>query len=861
VNEQPAAPVSPPVPDGPGRLPLELLYDLVDALELSPAVAVHSTDSDGVVRFWNRACTALFGVPASEAVGQRFDSLVSHLDGQAEFDAAIASIWATGQAVAPRDWYIARRDGQRRWVYSTHFPVLRDGHIKHVFCMDVDISERKYKEEALQAAGVNFNKLYERSTDAIVLIERGRIVDANPAALLLFGCGARTAMLGHTLRDFSPPAQPPDGAAAALAAAIMDADAAVAAAAAAADAAAAAAADAADAAVAPAPGSPSEPLAAPGNLRYEWQFALPDGSTFWAEVLRTSISFDHVSLSYAMIRDISARKAAERNLLTAAQVFENSRDAIVIMDRGGRVVAVNEAFSRIFGYARADVLGRDPPGLREGVHDVSYYRQIWDFVDAHEHWEGEVWSRRKNGEEFPVWAALTAIRDGDGGVSNYMAIVTDITDRKRAEEHTRHLAEHDFLTDLPNRVLFVDRLQQALAAARRHHSAVALMFVDLDRFKLINDSHGHQLGDAVLKEVAARLARCVRGVDTVSRQGGDEFVIILADVGGADQAAHVAGSVMAAVAQPLHAGGVVLALSVSIGIALYPGDGEDGDTLLARADVAMYHAKQDGRNAFRFFSPHMNAQVVERVQMETRLQAALAREEFVLAYQPEIDIESGRTIGVEALIRWRHPERGLLLPHQFISTAEQCGLMVPIGEWVLQEACAQARRWRDQGFPVVVAVNLSSVQFIHANLVASVDAALAHSGLAPQFLDLEITEGVVMNGDASTLATIKALRTRGVQLTVDDFGTGFSNLGRLQGLPLSKLKIDRSFVSAIDGVGADGEGIVPAIIGMARSLRLRVIAEGVETAEQLRYLQRHGCDQYQGYYASMASEHPDLGAP
>ena len=840
VTVEPTVPPPLPEPDEPGRDALELLYDLVAALELSPAVAVHSTDHDGVVRFWNRACASLFGVPASEAIGQRFDSLVSHLEGQAEFDTAIASIWASGEAVSSRDWHIARRDGERRWVYATHFPVMRDGKIKQVFCMNVDITERKHKESTLQLAGVNFTQLYERSTDAIVLLEHGRIADANPAALQLFGCGAREAMLGHTLRDFSPAAQPPDGASATLAAAIMDAD-----------------------AVEASTHSPDAPSQQRGNLRYEWQFALPDGSVFWAEVLRTSISYDHASLSYAMIRDISARKTAERNLLMAAQVFENSRDAIVIMDRLIRVVAVNEAFSSITGYAPADVIGFEPPALRAGIHDASYYRQIWDYVDHHDHWEGEVWSRRKNGNEFLIWVALTAIRDINGAVANYMAIVTDITDRKRAEEHTRHLAEHDFLTDLPNRVLFLDRLHQALAAARRHQSAVALMFVDLDRFKLINDTHGHQVGDQVLKEVALRLGRCVRGVDTVSRQGGDEFVIILADVGGVDQAAHVAGSVMGAVAQPLHVGALSLTLTVSIGIALYPGDGEDGDTLLAHADIAMYHAKQDGRNAFRFFSPHMNAHVVERVQMETRLNTALAREEFVLAYQPEIDIESGRTIGVEALIRWRHPERGLLLPHQFIGAAEQCGLMVPIGEWVLQQACAQARRWRDQGFPVVVAVNLSSVQFIHNNLVASVDAALAHSGLAPQFLDLEITEGVIMNGDASTLATIAALRARGVQLTVDDFGTGYSNLGRLRGLPLSKLKIDRSFVGDIrdGGEDADGEGIIPAIIAVARSLRLRVIAEGVETAAQLRYLQRHGCDQYQGYYASMATENPDLTDP
>ncbi len=361
----------------------------------------------------------------------------------------------------------------------------------------------------------------------------------------------------------------------------------------------------------------------------------------------------------------------------------------------------------------------------------------------------------------------------------------------------------------------------------------------------------------MLKEVATRLTGCVRSVDTVSRQGGDEFVVILADIGGVDQAAHVANSVMHAVAQPVQSGTHTISLSVSIGIAIAPSDGDDIDTLLKNADVAMYHAKQNGRNAFSFFSSEMNAHVIERVQTENNLRHALANNEFVLEYQPEININTGLTIGVEALIRWRHPQKGLLMPDQFIPVAEECGLMVPIGEWVLQQACAQARIWRDQGFPVVVAVNLSAMQFIHNNLLHSVDKALASSGLAPEFLDLEITEAAIMNGDEATIATVNALRERGVQLTIDDFGTGYSSLSFLRRFPLSKLKIDRSFVDDIIHAPS-GAAIIPAIIAVARSLKLRVIAEGVETLEQLRFLQQHGCDEYQGHYASTASSDPDL---
>jgi diguanylate cyclase (GGDEF)-like protein/PAS domain S-box-containing protein len=821
VNAESSVPPPAIEPEGPGSEALEVLYRFVAAIELTPTVAVHSIDRGGIVRYWNNACRELFGIAPRQALGQPLTSLASHLERQTEFDALLESIWRTGRAPEARDWHIERLDGSRRWVYSTHFPVHRDGVPNQLLCMEIDITGRKVDEAALMQAGRNFRQLYERSTDAIVLIRGQLIIDANPAALTLFRCAGKDAMVGKSLLDFSPALQP-SGEASMLRAAVLAGQA-----------------------------------YRDGNQRYEWRYQTSDGEPFWAEVLMTSVALDHEFLSYAVLRDISVRKAAERALHMAAQVFENCRDAILITDHDYRVVAVNQAFTDITGFPAQEIVGAEVPSLRGGVHDSAFYQQIWDYVAAHDHWEGEVWSMRRNAEEYPVWVALTAIRDSDNRIANYMAILSDITDRKRVEEHTRHLAEHDFLTDLPNRVLFLDRLHQALATARRRNTKLAVMFLDLDRFKAINDSFGHQVGDSVLKEVAARLSKCVRGVDTVSRQGGDEFVVILADIGGVDQAAHVAGSVMQAVSQPIAIGEHEIGLSVSIGISICPSDGEDVDTLLKNADVAMYHAKQNGRNAFQFFSPAMNAHVIERVQIENKLRLALANNEFVLEYQPEISIATGLTIGVEALIRWRHPERGLLLPDQFIPVAEECGLIVPIGEWVLRQACQQARTWRDRGFPVVVAVNLSSVQFIHNNLVGCVDEALRSSGLAPQFLDLEITEAVIMNGDDATIATVNALRQRGVALTIDDFGTGYSSLSHLRRFPLSKLKIDRSFVDDITRDPADA-AIIPAIIAVARSLKLRVIAEGVETAEQLRFLQQHGCDEYQGYYASMASADPDL---
>jgi diguanylate cyclase (GGDEF)-like protein/PAS domain S-box-containing protein len=827
-------------PEGAGLAALDFLYRFVAAVELTPNVAVHSCDRDGTIRYWNKSCETLFGVPARQALGQRLTTVVPHPGHSDEFADLITHVWDSGEVPSPRDWLIQRADGSERWVYSSHYALSRDGFTRQVLCMEIDVTGRKVDEAALRREGSNFRQLFERSTDAILLMRGATVADANPAALRLFECAEPGHLVGHSMLEFSPELQP-NGESSVLREADIAARTFV-----------------------------------EGNEQFEWQYKRCDGSLFFAEVLLTSVALDHERMAYAVIRDISGRHAAQQALQMAAQVFDKSRDAILIVDREHRVLAVNEAFTDITGFEAEAVTGQPLPNLRTGPHEPAFYEHIWDYVADHDHWEGEILGERANREVYPVHVALTAIRRPDGAVASYIVILTDITNRRKAEEHTRHLAEHDFLTDLPNRVLFLDRLHHAIATARRRRTPMALMFVDLDRFKQINDTLGHQAGDTVLKELALRMTRCVRSVDTVSRHGGDEFLVILADIRGADQAAHVAATLMHAVSQPVmisppsseEGDGVAeagsarpqerVSLSASVGIAMFPGDANDADTLLKHADVAMYHAKKAGRNALRFYSREMNAHVVERGEMESRLRQALLNHEFVLEYQPEIDIVTGRTTGVEALIRWRHPERGLLRPEHFMPVAEASGQIVAIGEWVLHEACRQGKVWHDHGFPVVVAVNLSHAQFMHEKLVGFVDAALAASGLPPRFLDLEITEAVFVDPDPATIATLDALRRRGVQLTVDDFGTGYSSLSSLRRYPLSKLKIDRSFIADLLR-GPMENSIIPAIIAVARSLKLRVIAEGVEHESQLRYLEQQGCDEYQGFYASDASSLPDLG--
>ncbi|MHB0888843.1 putative bifunctional diguanylate cyclase/phosphodiesterase [Acidithiobacillus sp.] len=424
---------------------------------------------------------------------------------------------------------------------------------------------------------------------------------------------------------------------------------------------------------------------------------------------------------------------------------------------------------------------------------------------------------------------------------------------EKAKVRMAHLSQHDALTDLPNRILLNDRLGQAIALARRQGKQLAVMFLDLDRFKHINDSLGHAVGDHLLQSVAKRLTAGVRSSDTVCRQGGDEFVILLADVEHAGDAALSAQKILAALTAPHHINQRELHVTVSIGISIYPQDGQDADTLIKSADTAMYHAKEGGRNNYQFFEPEMNVQAVERHTIEGGLRRALERQEFMLHYQPKINLESGTISGVEALVRWQHPQRGLILPEQFVWIAEDCGLIVPIGVWVLREACRQARTWQDAGLPPIpVAVNISAVQFRHKDFLESLAAILKDTGLAPRYLELELTESVLMHDADFTTSVLKALKAMGIRLAIDDFGTGYSSLSYLTRFPIDTLKIDQSFLRDITNATADSDdaAIVAAVVSMGKSLNQRVIAEGVETREQLAFLQAQGCGEGQGFYFS-----------
>jgi diguanylate cyclase (GGDEF)-like protein/PAS domain S-box-containing protein len=541
------------------------------------------------------------------------------------------------------------------------------------------------------------------------------------------------------------------------------------------------------------------------------------------------------------------QRAAAIKLEQAATVFEYSKEGIIVTDANNKIISVNRSFVEITGYAAEDVVGKDPKILSSGLQSNEFYEQMWAAILETGSWQGEIWDRRKSGEVYPEALTIIQVKNGHGAIMNHLAIFSDISERKMAQERIQQLAHYDVLTGMPNRALFSDRLEQAIIAAQRNHSKIALLFLDIDRFKQINDTLGHGVGDRLLQIVGQRLLSCVREQDTVSRQGGDEFILVLSDAGCAG-AEVVAQKVLQSIIQPYSIEEHDLRITASIGIAVYPDHAKDSESLIKYADVAMYQAKENGRNCYSTFHPAMNESSYERLKLETALRGALERDELRVYYQAQVDLQDGRIVGCEALVRWLHPELGMIYPDKFIPLAEETGLIISINHWVLEQAIKQCRAWRDAGFNgLTMSVNLSALQFRQHNLLPQVKDLLDKYELPPGVLDLELTEGILMQGVERTLATLHELSAMGVILSLDDFGTGYSSLSYLKRFPIQQLKIDQSFVRDVINDASDAT-MVRTIILMAHSLKLDVIAEGVETQEQAAFLMQCGCERAQGYH-------------
>ncbi len=565
-----------------------------------------------------------------------------------------------------------------------------------------------------------------------------------------------------------------------------------------------------------------------------------------------------VLIAFFSIRALSRQ---DHEIRQAATVFESTGEGVIIIDPRGRIVAANQAFSDSSDYERTELAGRHIRVLRSRRHRKAFYQQMLEAIAANGRWQGEVYTRKKSGDSILEWLTVNAVTDNEGRISQYVAVFSDVAIVKRSLQQLDHLAHHDTLTDLPNRLLLQDRLDHAIHRAHRLGHRLAVLFLDLDRFKTINDTLGHAAGDQLLQIFAGRLSRLVREGDTVARLGGDEFMVVLEDYASDEDPRSVAQKLLDSLQEAFDIQGHQLFITASIGISLYPDDGMTVDELVRNSDAAMYRAKQKGKNSYHFYTQDLTTAAHESLRLESSLRLALDRGEFVLHYQPKWNTRTGAITGVEALLRWQHPERGLIGPGAFLNTLEDCGLILPVGRWILRTACRQAQAWQAQGLPAIqMSINLSGRQIVEGSLLREAVAdALAESGLDPRCLELELTEGFIMHQPDEAIVLLNSLREMGVGIAIDDFGTGHSSLSYLKQLPIQKLKIDRSFVHDIP-TDPDDMAITSAIVALGHRLQMTIVAEGVETKEQLSFLIKEGCEEAQGYLFSMPLPAEELSA-
>jgi diguanylate cyclase (GGDEF)-like protein/PAS domain S-box-containing protein len=778
--------------------------------------AVFRARPGGSVDFVSDAIEGITGYPASRFVSEatsRWADIICPEDRRAYYHAVKDAVASARPYEV--EYRIVDANGIERWLLESGQPVGFEG--QEAFWVDgiiSDISERKDNEMRIEALLAEQGAVLDNVMFGILHTRERRVVSTSRRFDALFGYD-EGELVGHSVAVLFP--------------SVGDFERAL------------------------ANSLPS--LAQDAYFSAERQYRRRDGSLFWCLVSGRALDPGRPDAGIIWVyTDITERRQAEEKLRLSATVLEHIADGVMVLDVHGRIVATNPAYTQITGYTEAEALGTQSNLTRDTGQDEAFHEVLWRDLAETGFWRGETWNRRKNGEAYLEWLTVSAVRDDEGAVTHYVCVFSDITKVKESQDKLDHMAHHDPLTGLPNRLLFHDRLQHAIVRAARSGLRLAVLFIDLDRFKTVNDTLGHHVGDELLKQVAGGLAGSLREDDTLARLGGDEFIVLLEDIDGEHGAHLVAEKLMALFERPLQVAGHELFVTGSVGISLFPQDATDLNILIRNADVAMYQAKARGRNGYQFYAPSMDGEGIERLRMEALLRRAIERDEMRIVYQPQVDLgdgsAGGRLVGVEALVRWHNAELGEVAPSRFIPLAEDIGFIGQLGAWVLEEACRQMVAWDRAGLAVPkMAVNLSGRQFDRGSIADLVGDVLRETGLAPRRLQLEVTESVIMN-TGYALATINELHALGVELAIDDFGTGYSSLAYLKQLPVQTLKIDRSFIRDISsGAGSDAndEAIAIAIIQLGKSMALSVIAEGVESEEQGAFLLRHGCTLAQGY--------------